>query len=240
MGVINVSCSMKPRANILFRCITKFKKYFPRNNKNYKSIPVIINNYNRLDCLLKLLDWLERAGMKNIFIIDNASDYPPLLNFYNNTSYTIFRLDSNKGHFSLWETIIFSRFSDNYYIYTDPDIIPVEECPLDAVKYFEDILKLHKEIDKIGFGLKIDDLPDYYPLKQKVLEWEKQFWRKQVKPNLYDAMIDTTFALYRPNVAGGVTVKAFRTGGKYMARHIIGFCTRYNYCICCNEIQRRL
>jgi hypothetical protein len=37
---------------------------------------------------------------------------------------------------------------------------------------------------------------------------------------VYDALIDTTFALYRPFAQGGADGPAIRTGGKYVAKHL--------------------
>ena len=221
MPIVKVSCSMLPKANLLFRLKTQILKVFGFSIRdNWQTIPVIINNYNRLGCLVTLTEWLEKAGMKKIFIIDNNSTYPPLLEFYNKTKYTVYKLDINKGSFSLWETILFSRFCNDFYIYTDPDIIPVAECPLDAVNFFKQLLSKYLHADKVGFGLKINDLPNHYAMKQEVINWEKQFWEKAIDKDLYDAIVDTTFALYRPGFKGGVTVKSYRTGGNYVARHL--------------------
>lgn len=221
MPIVRISCSMLPKANLLFRIKTRILKMFSvAVNDKWQNIPVIINNYNRLGCLVILIKWLEKAGMKKIYIIDNNSSYKPLLEFYKNTKYTVYKLDSNKGHFSLWETVLFTKFRRQYYIYTDPDVIPADTCPLNAVEYFMTVLSAYKEIDKVGFGLAINDLPDHFKMKNEVISWEKQFWQKPVAPNLYDAMIDTTFALYRPGCKGGVTLKSYRTGGSYTARHL--------------------
>ena len=46
---------------------------------DYKHVPVVINNFNRLTMLLKLIDSLETRGYDNLYKIDNASSYPPLM-----------------------------------------------------------------------------------------------------------------------------------------------------------------
>ena len=98
----------------------------------------------------------------------------------------------------MWETEIYDRFKQNYYVYTDPDVQIDETCPADFMEYFVRILNTYPSCQKVGFGIRIDDLPDSYHNKSKVIEWETQFWRDEVKPGLYRASIDTTFALYRP------------------------------------------
>jgi hypothetical protein len=206
--------------NILFRIGNKLNKPARVTSATLKNIPIIINNYNRLDCLRHQITWLERAGMRNIYIIDNASKYPPLLAYYRQTQHTVFLLNRNVGFMALWKTILFQKFRNDYYVYTDPDILPIEKCPLDVIKYFYDLLQKYTDADKVGFGLEIQDLPNSYPLKDKVQLWEGKFWKEDIEPNVYSAPIDTTFALYRPGRMGGSELRALRTGGSYLARHI--------------------
>ena len=191
------------------------------NGKNLKAIPIIINNRNRYTHLMLLIEWLEKQGMTNIFIVDNESTYPPLLDFYAKTNYRVFRLNQNIGHLAFWKTGIIKQFENDYYIYTDPDVVPVKECPSDLIEFMMNQLKRYKQIEKIGIGLKIDDLPDHYSEKQKVIDWEQNIVGKELIDNVFDARVDTTFALYRPYINGERWVpKAYRTGGNYMARHL--------------------
>lgn len=198
----------------------KMLKHLDGDTINYQDIPVIINNFNRIIYLEKLIGWLEKAGMRHIFIIDNASSYPPLLDYYQKTNHTVIKLDANIGYKALWDTDIHLWFKGLPYIYTDPDILPVDECPLDAVRYFQQLLNQHQEINKVGFGLQIHDIPDFYPKKTEVLTWEKKFWDTPVSENLYKADIDTTFALYRESSVKQQWGKTLRTGGKYVAQHL--------------------
>ncbi len=198
----------------------RFLKSLKSNEIDYRDIPVIINNYNRIICLRKLISWLEKAEMRNIYIIDNNSCYPELLNFYQETPHTVIRMNANIGYKSIWDTSIYLWFKGLPYIYTDPDILPIENCPLDVVGYFQQLLNEYPSYTKVGFGLKIDDIPDFYPQKEMVIKWERKFWEKQISSDLYEADIDTTFALYRPGTKNQQWGKTLRTGGKYMARHL--------------------
>ncbi|MEZ5216956.1 MAG: hypothetical protein R2715_10315 [Ilumatobacteraceae bacterium] len=45
---------------------------------------------------------------------------------------------------------------------TDPDVVPIEECPLDALEHFRSLLDRYPDLHKAGFGLRIDDLPEQY------------------------------------------------------------------------------
>lgn len=98
------------------------KKIFGSKKINYKDIPIIINNYNRLEMLTKLIHSLENKGYHNLYIIDNQSTYPPLLEYYTRLPYPVYMLNKNVGHLSLWETGIFKQFKDSYYAYTDSDL----------------------------------------------------------------------------------------------------------------------
>lgn len=188
----------------------------------YKDIPIIINNYNRLTTLQALICFLEKCGYRNLFIIDNASTFPPLLEYYETCPYKVFRLKDNVGHLSLWKTDIYKEFIHNYYVYTDSDIVPCDECPADFLNYFLQVLLRYKYAAKVGFGLRIDDLPDHYHMKQSVIDWEGKFWVHEVEKDLYRAPIDTTFALYRPYAKKNANwyVEQYRTGGKYVAHHM--------------------
>jgi hypothetical protein len=187
-------------------------------------IPIVINNFNRLTYPLQLITFLERCGLKNIIILDNNSTYPPLLKYYESCTYKVIREPHNYGHLAFWKSGLYYRHRWNYFVYTDPDVVPVEECPTDFIEHFKLILDENNGLDKIGFGIKIDDLPDSFLLKKGVIEYEKRYWAKEVKPNLYDAPIDTTFALYKPfsklKLGEVYTLPAFRMGFPYLIRHL--------------------
>lgn len=181
--------------------------------------PIFINCRDRLAPLLALTTWLERAGHTEITLLDNDSSYPPLLDFYRRTSHRVVRLGANLGHHSLWICGLFDEeLEAGPFVFTDPDIVPVEDCPGDAVEHFAKVLRTNAQLDKVGFGLKVDDLPDRYRFKNEVLTWEAQFWQREVEPGLFEAPIDTTFALYRPGT-GHRLDRCLRTGAPYLARH---------------------
>jgi hypothetical protein len=181
-------------------------------------VPVFINCRDRLTPLLQLLDYLERAGCERIHLLDNGSTYPPLLEYYERTPHTVIRLGENRSHKSFWQSGLLDALGiRGPYVFTDPDLVPIEECPLDAIEYFAEVLERYPGCKKVGFGLKIDDLPDHFGLKADVIAWESTFWRRLIAPRLYEAPIDTTFALYRgPRHA---KLSAIRTGYPYLARH---------------------
>lgn len=197
---------------------------------NIKDIPIIINNYNRLEYLLKLIHSLESRGYYNIYIIDNNSTYKPLLEYYKKTPYKVFMLNKNIGYKALWSTPIFNKFKNSYYVYTDSDLEICEDCPDNFMEYFYKILLKYPFSHKVGFGLKIDDLPDSFKLKNKVIDWEKRFWINEKEKGVYIAEIDTTFALYRPYCYGGATrnKETYRIGHPYLMRHLPWYVDSFN------------
>ena len=186
-------------------------------------IPVFIISFNRLGCLRKQLEILAEYGLRNIRIIDNCSTYRPLLRFYNTCGYTVHRMQENFGHLALWRSRKFHDIIDNVpFILTDNDIFPDENCPKDFPELFYSILQGDDTLTKVGFGLRIDDLPEYYENRQAVVEWESQFWKEPYRDTPhFKAPIDTTFALYRPNVRPSEDIwwNSVRTGFPYVARH---------------------
>lgn len=155
--------------------------------KDFHAVPIIINNFNRLSMLQKLISGLEQRGYTNIWIIDNNSTYPPLLAWMNemNDKYNFVRLQTNVGHLSLFETGLYKRFWKGYYIYTDSDISIPEYVPNDFVERMWHIMQIFPKIEKCGCALSIDNIPDSFQNKHKVIDWEKQFWREEMRENVY-------------------------------------------------------
>ncbi|WP_208745816.1 glycosyltransferase family 2 protein [Pedobacter kyonggii] len=193
---------------------------YPSKISDAYQIPIIINNRNRLEYMQLLINSLEERGYTNIYIIDNASTYPPLLEFYKKCKYHIFRLEKNVGHLSMWETDIYKQFIRDYYVYTDSDVVPIEACPDDFLDFFWQTLKSRPSVQKVGFSLKIDDLPDSFSNKRSVMEWESQFYAKNIEGKFFEGFIDTTFALYRPFMQAGKGALMYRTAMPYQAYHM--------------------
>lgn len=191
-----------------------------KRNINFRKIPIIINNYNRYTMLKSLIDFLQDRGYFNILIIDNNSTYPELLAYYKQTNLSVIKLRHNIGCYSLWRTSIWNQFSSDYYVYSDPDVLPTDNCPENFVEIFFNHLAGFPSIGKAGFGLKINDIPDCFGLKNDVLMHESNFWKKPLGNGLYFAPIDTTFALYRPGCGGGHWVPSLRTDSPLLARHL--------------------
>ena len=178
-----------------------YNKTVSDQHEDYKAIPIIIISFNQLFYLRKLIDFLRQKGYSNIVILDNKSDYQPLLDYFveiQNTV-TIHRLQKNYGHRVFWKRKdIYDIYRKGYFVVTDPDIVPLPDCPEDFLQHFKEILDKNMFVKKVGFSLDLDDIPMTHPHREKVIEWEQQFWQDKDADGNYIAIIDTTFALYRP------------------------------------------
>lgn len=212
--------------------IPAVKGIFTTGSKiDYKSVPILINNYNRFDKLLILIEGLTSRGYHNIWIIDNGSTYPPLIEWYRTCPYKVLLLNENVGHISIFQTGLYKAFRHSYYAYTDSDLEICPECPDDFMEKFIGLLKRYPRAVKVGFSLKIDDLPDSFAHKKEVVEWESQFWKNEVKPGVYNAPIDTTFAVYKPWFEGGLVRfrdMHLRVGPPYTMRHLPWYVSKDN------------
>jgi glycosyltransferase involved in cell wall biosynthesis len=192
--------------------------------KNHKRIPIIIISFNQLHYLRQLIEFLLKHEYTNIVILDNKSTYPPLLDYFKQIEkkVTIHRLSDNLGHLSFWKhDDLFKTYSRGYYVVTDADIVPLDTCPDDFLKTFRQLLDQAFNRTKVGFSLMLDDIPDSNPNKAPILQWESKYWKSVIRPNVFKAEIDTTFALYRPNYNYKLKhfTKAWRTNYPITAKH---------------------
>lgn len=189
--------------------------------QNCFDVPIIINNRNRYSFLKLMIDQLGSFGYKNIYVLDNDSSYPPLLEYYKTIQAKVIYLKQNAGYRALWETNVFDRFKTNYYVYSDPDILLQPDCPKDFVFQLFHYLVKYPAREKAGVALKIDDLPEFYAHKKEAIANETPFWKKELEKDVYDAPVDTTLALYRPLAFGNAEeCEAIRIGGKLAAQHL--------------------
>lgn len=172
--------------------------------------------------LRRLLDWLETVdNAAEVYLIDNASTWAPLLEFYNATQHTVIRTGGNHGHRVGWSQGLLRQLTNGRrFIYTDPDVVPIEDCPADALARMADVLDADRQVTKCGFSIKVDDLPDCAPPGAAL--WESRYWNDYVPTmDAWRAPIDTTFALYRSRAVRGFRYQpAYRLPAPYSVRHL--------------------
>jgi len=188
---------------------------------SYKSIPVLINCRDQVSMLRQQVEWLLSAGHQNIYLIDNASTYTPLLEYLTSVRFdvTVVRLNENVGHLALWEWDLLNRLKIRPpFVYSDPDMVPIQECPQNLVEHLYDLLCSMPETRKVGCGIVYSDLPSCYTFRDQVVKWESQFWKVPVGRMAFRAAVDTTFAIYRDT--GPFILEAIRTNYPYVMRHL--------------------
>ena len=167
---------------------------------------------------------LIAAGLEPV-VVDQGSSWPPMLDWLEvlgETGVTV--LYRGGGHpRGLWEWEPFREVCGltERYVVTDCDVVPADRCPLDWP------LRLARALDdfpgyrKAGLGLCTDNLPAHYARREHVIEWEAQFRARPVADGVYDAIVDTTMALYRPlGEHPRFSMSAVRTGFPYEADHL--------------------
>ena len=187
---------------------------------DWREIPVFVVNRNRLGALRRLVDWLCAAGTRRVVIMDNASDYPPLLQYYEQLpeGVKVMRLAENHGPYVLWQQGV-NKVLDTPYVVTDSDVVPADFCPPDLIAVLLDRLRRWPDAKKVGMALRIDNLPDCYGEADTVRKWESQFWEHPVAPGAFAAPIDTTFALYPARGEFSNEACNVRLGHPYIAEH---------------------
>lgn len=171
-----------------------------------QTIPLIITNFNQLTYTRNLINWFKWYYPNNpIVIIDNASTYQPLLDWYKNTGFTgqvdIVMCPFNNAQENLRAYLDYHK--PEWYIVSDPDIMPHPNTPFNFLEIF--VSQIEQGVHHIGFQLIIDDLPEWLHKKGWIIGDENLLRNNKVNVEGYEgykAPIDTTFALYRANNGG--------------------------------------
>lgn len=181
------------------------------------NIPIIINNRNLLTWPKAMVEKLKTMNnVEEIFIIDNESTYPPLLDWYETKPCEIIYLNNNMGHESPWNSGLVKKLNRKFYIVSDPDL-GIDELPNDTIAYM--LFKLlESPLSKLGLGLLWEYITENSLCYNHLQSYEKARWEKSKIKNevYYDVKVDTTFALYNVNfyfIGGGSLKKP------YVAKH---------------------
>lgn len=173
-----------------------------------QKIKAVIVNRNLVTTLKNTVDFLSKDPRVEVIILDQQSTYPPLLEYYK-TQNVIYN-GSNDGPNSAWSI---KHLSDYHYIVADSDCI-YDDIPSDWLDKMLWCLNNSKH-NKVGFSLKIDDLPDN-TIANQAKEHESKFWTNKCEFG-WVADLDTTFSLYR--AGKGFQYQAIRLFEPYTIKH---------------------
>lgn len=193
---------------------------------------VFIIMYNRLTWPLAMCEYLSDTGCE-VVLVDNASTYPPLLEWYKNCPYKLIRMDKNWGHQVVWKSGLINDYDDEFYCVTDHDL-DLSNIPVDYINVLHKGLEAFPDVVKSGFSLEINDLPSNKFTKE-VVNWENKFWQSSQKGIYLHSNIDTTFALYDKKrdfgplpPEGNRFYWAARSARPYTAKHLPWYITKEN------------
>lgn len=208
------------------------------------SCPIVINSFNQPTYLKRMVEQLNEFEISNITIIDQNSTNPELIDYLENIRKfaTVIKLRENLGpHWFFMEGLALNM--PEFFVYTDSDLQFNKNLPKDFLSQLIEISKA-LEATKIGLALDISNENDllYFPINlggkdYTNVEWEQQFWNKPIKFKqyaVYQAPVDTTFALYQRSVFDPILKKyirdqlydcldtpaSYRVGGDFAAVHL--------------------
>jgi hypothetical protein len=164
--------------------------------KNKEKLYYFIINHNRLGVLKQEIDSLRRQkdDIEMLIIVDHNSTYQPLLDFYTSIKddpwikierkqdqyYKINNVSGVSlarvgfGHMLDIIRKYHEKYQFEYFAKSDPD------CEIPDVKnYFSHLINIskhYKDKFQIGGALRIDDIPDEYPMKEANIKNERRFW----------------------------------------------------------------
>jgi hypothetical protein len=196
-------------------------------------IPIIIicfNNYKYVDNTIKQIINVNNEYKKDIIVINNNSDHVDTINYLKMIDVQIINRNENTGPWICpWCNEDLYNSLPNKFILTDPDLEFNKKLP----NNFIDILaKLSDEYkaSKIGFAISIEDKDKMFSeiyiedSNKTVYEHEEQFWLNKIDNNdyeLYDAAIDTTFALINKEYFKEFATNTYiRVAGDFTCRHL--------------------
>ena len=186
-------------------------------------IPLLVGCRDRFDVTWRLVEWADRCPNVKTFLVDNASTFPPLLDYYQKTTATILRANANGGPRTPWRFVKQVLDGSRFFAITDCDL-NMSDVPLDVFEICCELLDADQSLVKVGCALSLDGLPaDHIAVAREAEYWDiTKRQRKIVNGKViecYSAPIDTTFAVYRVDGPAGVYGPALRLAGEYAARH---------------------
>ena len=200
-------------------------------------IPVLVPCFNNETYSRNMLSQLIKLGFDNIIFLDNNSDDPGMKSFLHNidgTLATVIFQGQNLGPRDCVQNPYNLEFLPNYFCVTDPDLQFNPDLPADWLAQLIALTEKYK-IGKAGFALDLSEpelMQDYdiniHGRLFKIWQWEAQYFQNQITTTptgdaVYDAKIDTTFAVYNRKYLkpeGENFYTALRVAGRYTAKHL--------------------
>ena len=180
---------------------------------------VILDQGTTYPVTVEYLRWMEVAGVKVYRWLENPNDGK--------------KRNVKRNEQSVADNIedYFKTHPASNYVVTDPDIM-LDNVDGDILDVYTYLLREVPHIDVVGTMLRIDDIPDYFPLKAQLLSGKKGLHKNLNTRKVYTAdfngqkvqyiraPIDTTFAMNRAGIRWKRLQSGIRTLPPYGARHL--------------------
>jgi len=195
----------------------------------HSPIPIVIISWNNYHFLRQFIHQIKQYP-NPIIILDNHSNYPPLLKYYDEiqtelkSAIEIRRLDKNYGH-TVYKTL--QHTLPDVYLLSDPDLELNKNMPFHFDSILLHLSKKYKSY-KVGLALDIQDKDDFLPCKDYTIEglgiheYESRFWKHKIDNEDYEvyyADVDTTFCLVN-NQFKTNPLNNLRIAGDFTAKHL--------------------
>ncbi|MEE9374031.1 MAG: glycosyltransferase [Saprospiraceae bacterium] len=201
-----------------------------------KNVTIYIISYNRLTTLKESIhSYLKFSDYRDIVILDNGSDYPPLLQYLRDLSQLGTMVEYLPKVYTREERGKLNKViarenelrNNDYYVVTDPDIAFLNP-PKNILKTYILLLE-NLDVDVVGPMLSIIDIPKGYPGREYAWKLHvQQFWHRnpsKIKLNNENVFyllhkIDTTFGVFKSSYSWKRQSKGARIYAPYEAKHL--------------------
>ena len=198
-------------------------------------VPAFIPCYNNPTYARGMVRQLRTLGFRRIVLVDNASTSPDMRAWLDGIApeeAEVIALAENRGPRDIFMDLRNLVLLPRHFVVTDPDLVLNPALPDGFLGDLALLVAQHK-VGKAGCALDISEpeamREETFRLQNrdwKIWEWEAQWWRKQVATHdgqdpVYEAPVDTTFALYdRTFFRPAEHLKAVRVAGRFTAKHL--------------------
>ena len=206
--------------------------------KNFQDkIPVFLISYNNAVYVQNSVVQLNRFDITPVVIDNNSTDESSksiLSELEKSGKAHVIFAKKNFGHMVGFLNPVFEILPE-VFAYSDPDLMFNKKLPKDFLNILADLTKRYK-VFKAGFALELIDeemkdlkikkecgFPRIYTKELGIKEWEERFWRMKLEHpqfDVYQADIDTTFAVYKKSNYLENFFDGVRVGGDFCAVHL--------------------
>ena len=200
-------------------------------------VPIVVVSFNRLWALERAIASFRQIEGQVLVIHDTGSTHEPLLDYLSDLESAGVEVRRNRPSIrqpsdlnTVDETVQswLLRYPDtSHYVVTDPDICICDGCE-DMFDFYRYVLD-QRRVPVIGPMLRIDDIPNCYPLRDRVIRGHtERYWNQVTEAvpwngesvEVQQAVIDTTFGMYPSELPFRRLNEGLRTRAPYWARHL--------------------